>query len=328
MNKHLAMAVFGALTVTSAFAQSNVTIYGVVDVGIAREDNGAAAGNAWRMDSGIQSGSRIGFRGTEDLGGGLRANFVLENGFSTDTGALGQGGRLFGREATVGLSGGFGAVKLGRQFNPIFKVIDNFEPFGTGLAGDAARFFSTYGIRADNAIDYTTPTFGGFSGELQYALGEVAGNSTGSRQIGATLGYAQGPLAAALSFHRQNNATGTDDAKTTLLAATYDFGFVKAHAMFAINKGVGTLDTHDALLGVTVPLGAGKLIADYIHKDDRVVASGDADQIAIGYVHPLSKRTNLYTSYSHTSNDAVAAYNVAAAGRSDKLFNVGIRHRF
>lgn len=328
MNKKLAVAVFGTIVASGAFAQSNVTIYGVVDVGISREDNGAAAGSVWRMDSGIQSGSRIGFRGTEDLGGGLKANFVLENGFSTDTGALGQGGRLFGREATIGLSGGFGAVKAGRQYNPIYKVIDNFEPFGTGLAGDASRLFATYGSRMDNAIDYISPNFGGFSAELAYGLGEVAGNTSGSRQIGGTIGYNQGPLAAALSYHRQNNPAGSDNAKTTLLAGAYDFGFVKAHAMYAVNKGLATLDTRDALIGVTVPIGSGKLIADYIRKEDKVLANADADQVAVGYVYPLSKRTNLYTSYSRTSNDAAAAYNVATAGRTDKLFNVGIRHRF
>ncbi|HEY8605654.1 MAG TPA: porin [Noviherbaspirillum sp.] len=311
-----------------AHAQSNVTIYGIVDIGIAREDNGNAAGSVWRLDSGIQSGSRIGFRGTEDLGGGLSANFVLENGFSADNGNLGNGGRLFGRRATVGLAGGFGAVNLGRQFNPLYKVIDEYDPFGTGLAGDAARLFSTYGSRMDNSINYALPSMGGFSGEVAYGFGEVPGETSAARQLGLSAGYAAGPFGVAFAYHNQKNAAGTDDAKTTLVAGSYDLGMAKLHAMYAVNKGLGALDTRDALIGATVPLGAGKLLVDYIRKSDKAVGSADADQFAIGYIHPLSKRTNLYASYSHTSNDAGAAYNVAAAGRSDKLMNVGIRHRF
>ncbi|HYD60741.1 MAG TPA: porin [Noviherbaspirillum sp.] len=325
--KILAAALLSAIA-TGVSAQSNVTIYGVLDVGISREDNGSAAGSVWRMDNGILSGSRLGFKGSEDLGGGLKANFVLENGYSVDAGTLGNGGRLFGRQANVGLSGSFGEVKLGRQYNSLYKVIDAFEPFETGLAGDASRLINTYGTRMDNAISYALPKLNGVFGEVVYAFGEVPGDMSAARQTGLNAGYRGGPLAVALAYHNQANATGTDNAKTTLLAGTYDAGLAKAHLMYGVNKGTGTLDTRDALIGVTVPVASGTVIADYIRKSDKFRANADADQVAVGYVHPLSKRTTLYTSYAHMSNEAAAAYNVAAAGRSGKLFNVGVRHRF
>ncbi|WP_194722578.1 porin, partial [Noviherbaspirillum malthae] len=130
----IALAVLGTVAGAS-FAQTNVTVYGVADAGLARIDNGRV--NTTALQSGQQSGSRIGFRGTEDLGGGLSAIFTLENGFNIDDGTLGQGGRLFGRQAFVGLQGGFGAVKLGRQYNPIRTAVENIDPFGLGLAGNA-----------------------------------------------------------------------------------------------------------------------------------------------------------------------------------------------
>ena len=109
----LALAVFGAFAGTTS-AQSNVTIYGLVDMAIQHENDGANTRTA--LDSGEFAGSRIGFKGSEDLGGGLKVNFQLESGFGADDGKLNQGGRIFGRQAWVGMSGGFGSVNLGRQW--------------------------------------------------------------------------------------------------------------------------------------------------------------------------------------------------------------------
>lgn len=322
-----------ALTILSAFAgaasaQTNVTIYGVVDVAVANEDNGSAAGSVSRMDSGSQSGSRLGFKGTEDLGGGLSAIFTLESGILVDTGASDQGGLLFGRQAFVGLAGSFGTVKLGRQKNVLYDTLDNLDPFHIGMAGDAWRLFATYGKRSNNTLSYTTPNMGGFSGQAQYSFGEVAGNTSAARQYGLTGSYAGGPIYVALAYHNQNDATGNDNGKTTLLGGTYDFGVAKAHLAYGINKGVGTLDTRDALVGVTVPFGPHTVLVDYILKTNKSTSNADANQIALGYTYKLSKRTNLYTSYSRTANDNNAKYNAALNGATDKLFNVGVRHTF
>ena len=149
----LALAVLGAFAGVAS-AQSNVKIYGVVDLGISNDNNGGAAGSVTRMDSGLLNGSRLGFMGTEDLGGGLSANFQLENGFSADTGTLAQGGRLFGRHAWAGIAGGFGAVKLGRQMTPVYANVATYDPFVDALAGDAGRLFNHSGSRTDNMITY------------------------------------------------------------------------------------------------------------------------------------------------------------------------------
>ncbi len=311
----------------AACAQSSVTVYGIVDAGISREDNGGPKGSVTSLDSGVQSGSRLGFKGSEDLGGGLKANFVLEMGLNADTGTSAQGGRAFGRQSFVGLAGDFGTVNLGRQKSVTYDIMDDLDPFNIGLAGDAGRLFNTTN-RNNNAVTYFTPNLSGFIGSLQYAFGEVAGNTAASRVIGASGSYSAGPLLASLAYEKVNDATGNDAAKKTLLGATYNFGVAKAHATYEINKGTGALDTRVWLVGVSVPVGLGAILADYTRVTDQANANANANQIAIGYTYNLSKRTNLYTSFSRTSNDSAVAYNAGANGATDKLFNAGIRHKF
>lgn len=327
----LALAVLGAFA-GAASAQTSVNVYGVVDLGIAHEDMGGATGSVTRMDSGIQSGSRLGFKGTEDLGGGMSASFVLENGINVDTGGFAQGNTSFGRQAWAGLNGGFGSVKLGRQYTPIFNAVDSIDPFGTGLAGDASRLLAHGGVRMNNTLSYTTPSMSGLWADFNYGFGEVNGNSSASRQFGTSVNYSNGPISAVLAYHDANNATDTNTTKNTLLGGTYNFGPAIAHLAYGVNKddvgGAAGLDTRDMLVGVTVPFGASSVFGSYIRKDNRAISNADANQVAIGYTYALSKRTNLYTSYSRTDNDALAAYNVTTAGATDKLFNVGIRHKF
>lgn len=319
----LALAVFGAFA-GAASAQSSVTIYGVADIGLTWTRSDSTSTRVG-LDSGIQSGSRLGFKGTEDLGGGLSASFQLENGFNLDNGTLGQGGRIFGRQAWVGLNGGFGSVKFGRQYMPIFTAVDSIDPFGTGLAGDAsgwlgANIFNNIDIRSSNAIDYSI-SVAGFSVEAQYGLGEVAGNTSANRQLGLSVGYANGPINVVLAHESVNDATGNGAAKATFLGGSYNFGPATVHAAFDTEKTdngvVTTLDYRDWMLGVSAPVGpAGTVMASYIHADDRTAANFDQNKFAIGYTHALSKRTNLYTSYGRINQNGVST------------FNAGIRHKF
>jgi predicted porin len=323
----LALAVLGAFA-GAASAQTNVTIYGVVDAGLVRTDNGTTTTNS--LDSGKQSGSRIGFKGTEDLGGGLSAIFQLENGFNVDTGAQADATRLFNRQAWVGLAGGFGAVKAGRQFTPVYANLGTFDPFGNALAGDSARIFNTEyeGSRFDNDLTYHFEA-NGFRGEVQYAFGEVAGNSSASRSIGGYAGYKNGPIDAVLTYTKVNDATGNDDRRTWLLGGNYDFGMVKPYLAYATVKGTGAADVRDWLLGATAPVGsAGTVMASFAKKNNRAVGNADAKQWAIGYSHALSKRTNLYTSYGRLTNDAGSTLRVPVAGNTATEFDVGIRHTF
>lgn len=321
----IALAVLGSIAGV-AQAQSSVTVYGVVDVGLAHENDGV--NSTTRMDSGNLNGSRIGFKGTEDLGGGLSAIFQFENGFNADTGTAAQGGRLFGRQAFVGLNGGFGTVKLGRQMNPVYANASTFDPFGNALAGDTSRLFNYQGSRTDNLITYNYAA-SGFRGELQYGLGEVPGDSSAGRTAAGFVGYKNGPIDVVLTHQNTKNAAGNDSAKVTLLGGNYDFGVVKAFATYSWDKGVGTNDKRDALIGLTAPVGAaGTFMVSYIHEKDKANNNADANQVAIGYTHALSKRTALYTSYSQLRNDDNAANKVAKAGETNKLFNVGVRHSF
>jgi predicted porin len=328
----LALAVLGSFAGAAA-AQSNVTIYGVADVGISRFDTSATE-PTWGVTSGQQSGSRLGFRGTEDLGGGLSAIFALENGYNIDTGTFAQSTatttRLFGRQAWVGLKSNAGAVKLGRQYTPMHNAHNVADPFGTNLAGNiqggvGTAMFNAGGIRMDNTINYSH-SVAGFNGELAYGFGEAAGNFGSGSHLGASVGYANGPIAAVLAYDKTK--TGSAPLETVFLGGTYDFGVAKAHLAFANNKaetagGVDAGKSRDYMLGVSAPVGpAGTVLASYIRHDDRFgTAPVDADQYAIGYSHALSKRTNLYTSYGKL--------NSKPAGSPDAtLFNAGIRHTF
>lgn len=328
----LALTVFGTFAGTAS-AQTNVTVYGLIDMGLTRENNGV--NSVTRMDSGNFYGSRVGFKGTEDLGGGLSASFQLENGFNADNGTLGQGGLLFGRQAWVGLNGGFGSVKFGRQYTPIYNALDTIDPFDTGLTGGwnntgsgILSLFNAAGVRMNNTVDYSAKS-GPFSGEIAYGFGEVAGSTAASRQWGFTGTYASGPITGVLAYHSATDPTGTDSAKTTLIGGAYNFGPVKLHGAYAWDKGLSTLNQRDGMIGVTIPVGAaGSVLIDYLRKSDKTNANSNAAQIGLGYTYDVSKRTTLYTSYSRNTNGSAVSYNSAGNGLTDSLFNAGIRHKF
>ncbi|MBP0597953.1 porin [Herbaspirillum sp. LeCh32-8] len=322
----LAFAALASIT-GAASAQSSVTIYGVVDMGLKVEN--AGSGTRLSMDSGNQSGSRVGFKGTEDLGGGLKANFVLEAGFNADNGAQSTAGVLFNRMSYVSLSGAFGEVKLGRINTVVYSNASVFDPFGDTLAGDSARIFNYGGSRTDNTVNYSYSAANGINGQVAYSFGEVAGSNSANRTVAGAIGYAAGPLAVVLTHQNTKNATGSDAAKTTLLGGNYNFGLLQPFVAYAINKGTGTLDTRDALIGLNVNLTPNDVImSSLMHKYDKFAAHSDATQIALGYSHALSKRTNIYSSWARLSNNYAVNYKSDRVGAADNLFNIGIRHKF
>lgn len=352
----IALAILGAFTGT-AFAQTNITIYGIVDAGIVY-DNNDPAGKTWRLDSGIQSGSRLGFKGTEDLGGGLSAIFNLENGFNIDNGTLGQStpttSRLFGRQAWVGLKGGFGAVKLGRQLSPLYTAMYDVDPFHIGLAGNAQKAFG-YGLyntdpflRIDNTLSYSSPDISGFNGIVSYGFGEVPGAFSNNRNAALGLAYVSGPINVQFVYQDSKTVTlpGTTpgslgaifspiaNLRTAFIGGYYDFGVAKAHLAYADSKADSTvtsasLKNKNWLLGVSAPVGpVGTVMASWIRNDLSDISDGISNQYAIGYTHALSKRTNLYTSVGYTKNDRNVHLNSVVNGESDRLFNVGVRHLF
>lgn len=321
----LALAAFGTLA-GAASAQSNTTtIYGIVNIGLAYSKSDMVP-TRLGIDSGGWYGSRLGFRGTEDLGNGVSAIYQLETGFSPDSGALGQGGRLFGRHAWLGLKGEFGTVRFGRALMPTyFLLTDVLDPFGDGLTGAAGAFFgrnisNAIDIRMQNALFYTK-SFGGLKADVAYSLGEANGSTAANSQISTAFIYTAGPLKAVLGYLDVNDAAGTGSAKHTFVGGMYAFGLTKLH--FGIDKqktdaaGVTTADADAVLVGLTVPVGAaGRILASYNRRDDNMAANVDISKYSIGYTYDLSKRTSLFTSYSHLTLDD--------GNRCD----FGIRHKF
>jgi predicted porin len=339
----LALAVLG-LFAGAASAQSSVTLYGKVDVGGVLETGGPMGGaRTVKVDSGISGGSRLGFKGSEDLGGGLRANFVAETGFCADSGGFCTGGGVFmGRQAWVGLSGGFGAVTMGRQYTPTFLLVTTVDPFGTGYAGQVSNLVDVGGTavgnpRWSNSVEYATPSMGGFQVTAGAAAGEQTGNWKAGRQYDLSATYSAGPLFAGASYHQVNTATGGTGKKDYTLGAVYDLGMLKLHGMYERVKNGGASavqsydDADDIMVGTSVPMGQGTIMASFVRHNDKTAANLDANQIGVGYNYALSKRTSLYTAYAHISNKNGAFYtvgNASSAGTGNGAFNVGVVHNF
>ena len=342
----LALAVLGAFA-GAASAQSSVTVYGIVDAGFNSTDDGAPAGRTNGIASGNQSASRIGFKGTEDLGNGLKANFVLESGFNADEpGAFSFGSRI----STIGLSGGFGAVNLGKQVAPIKDGYDQIDPFGDGgkIAPISAVFFggAMDNGRISNSVKYTSNSYSGFKFGAMYGFGEEAGDTGANSTYGIGAGYANGPLNVQFGYHNAD-ASATDggltdpvqigEFKAMFLGATYDFGVAKLHAAYGDGKVEDTIagtegKVRNYMLGVSAKVGAaGTIMASYSVNDNRTIDNADAKRLGIMYAHDLSKRTNLYAGYSRTSNDdgsRLGLSDFAPVGESASVIAVGIRHKF
>lgn len=352
----LAALILGAFA-ASAHAQSSVTIYGQVDAGLVSE-HGGKAGAVEKITSGVGGQSRLGFKGVEDLGGGLSTVFVLESGFKIDDGTQDTAGSMFNRQAYVGLSSKeAGAITLGRQNTPWYNTLTGFaDPFGANYAGSAKNLMPAGGsmTRTSNTVQYAAPVVSGFTGEVAYSAGEQADAINNGRQWGGAVQYKNGPLALRAAYSSRNTdtvspRTSVDNSKNTLLAANYDFQVVKAYLSYGINKGpvssslpnstayttaavAASTDSRDLLVGASIPAGGnGTVLASYIHKDDRNAANRDADQYAAGYSYALSKRTSAYFMYAKIRNKNGASYTVGnnnEVGSGDSAYNIGLHHSF
>ena len=331
----LALAVLTAVTGVAS-AQSSVTIYGKIDLGLVM-DSGGPNGKSVRLDSGVTGGSRLGFKGVEDLGGGMKAAFQLETGFCADSAAGAPNfctgsNNFMGRQAHGDLTGAFGALSAGRQYSLGFNNLSTIDPFGTGFAGQVNNIVDPSGIRLNNSVTYSTPTMSGVTASAEIAFGEQTGNWQANRETGAGLTYASGPAYAGFTFYDVSNAAGNGAArKNYLFGGTYDFGVVKLHALAQKSTGPATLDVLDLMGGVTVPVAGGQVLASYIHHNDRTATDKDASQIGVGYLYPLSKRTSVYTAFARIQNLHGATFtvgNATAAGTGDKAFNLGVVHNF
>lgn len=357
----LALAALGAVS-GAAMAQTNVTLYGIADASIGMADTDRdGSSNVMHVFSGVQSSSRIGVRGSEDLGNGLRGIFNLESGVDVDTGAASGGSQFWARRAVVGLAGGFGEIRLGRDYTSGYSVLSATDVMSLGLWGNWHTFSQNGGVtsRVSNGLFYTSPNWGGFTLRAMYAAGEQDGTAERSfsgaignvpkntgNMFGLSGAYANGPLALQAYWQQakidNRMAPPRDDTREVDeygIGAQYRFGMFR----IGLNYGEAKTDSvgkHRGYgIGAGVKVGAGEFLLDYIRQEiERDGRSGKpkADSIGLAYVHPLSKRTNLYASYGQIKNKDGASFSLRSSGTTvagaenttPKAFSVGIRHSF
>lgn len=328
----LALAVLGAFA-ASAQAQTSVTIYGSFDGGVRHTTNVDAAGNnnLTMGSTGTYNSNRLGFKGVEDLGGGMNAHFTLESGFNTGTGALDAANTLFNRTAAVGLGGSWGSVDLGRQYTVPFKVIAAYDPFGYKYPGIADAVASSAGVRYNNDIQYAG-TFGAVTVRAEYALGEVAGDTGASSAKSIGAGYASGPLSVGAAYNQRENATGTLDTDHWTLGAAYKFGAARATVGYVSQKADqaagADAKTRWTWVGLNYAVSPTVELTGAFYKTKLSgAATGDKDNLMVGATYALSKRTNLYGLLTNKKFDGAAQ--AASLGNSrQRDIAVGVNHLF
>ena len=324
----LALAVLGAFA-GAAQAESNVTIYGQLDVGLTKSTGSTTAENAG-------DNNKLGFKGTEDLGGGLAALFQAEIRFDPNTGRTeGNNTRpLFQGSTVVGLTGGFGTIRLGRALTALQAAMPMFDPYGADrnrgaffpdlqLAGyNSTPLEPTNGAqnRFSNGVFYTTPSLSGFQGQLslQTKQNQDAGAPvTTPFSLAGT--YANGPIGVGLAYEK--NAVRDS---LWMLGGSYKIGPANLMATYSKQRSgdvvPGALVGFDAKawsLGANVDVATGNVLAAY--GQARPDAGGKYQKFSLGYEHRLSKRTFLYTDYIHRKVDGVDSVNT---------FDVGLHHNF
>jgi len=353
MKKHLiALAVLAASG--AAMAQSSVQIYGIVDAYVgSSQDTTGKSGNTAKTDASSQTvvnsgglkSSRWGMKGSEDLGGGLKAGFKLEQRFKADSGE--QDGVAFKGESSIYLSGDFGTVALGRMGTPYDDLRGKTNPIAdTSISpvGDTIKEAQgDYTDKTDNTIAYVSPNYNGFSVAVGVSFGEnKTGSVDGTQHTSLKLQYANGPLLVGYGHQKEEvqNTAGTpavadgiNDVSYNLLAASYDFGIAKLVGGYQTaerkKKGVDLGDDQAYYFGVQAPVAKNvNVYFGYANaKFDAVAANGDVK--STGYTlaanYALSKRTDAYVGYKHIKKEND---NTSADLGKIKTFAVGVRHAF
>lgn len=302
-----------------AQAQSAVTIYGKLDVDITK-----TTGEATKMDH--NHNSRLGFKGSEDLGGGLSAIFQFENRFFADTG-MQKGAQLFQAQSNVGLKGNFGTVRLGRIYNPVDDIAAGLDPFGQDGVG-SMMVNALVVTRQDNSIRYDSPDMSGFGVQAIYSLKEAAtptpANSRDGYGISGT--YNNGPISLAAGWNRNTNTNvALDKAEYWVVGGGYTFGAAKVTALYEKAKTSLTAieaTQKNALIGLAYNVGTGTINATAGRLKSEVLGASVVEKkYAIGYTHNLSKRTSLYADASRKTNDVTGS-------EAKNGVEVGVTHNF
>lgn len=350
MDKQQLLAAALAVTAFAApqFAQAQekiVSFYGLLDVNLAHEKAGKLSRTG--LDHSELNGTRFGVKGSAPLAGTMKAVYVLEGGFDTGTGKSEQSSTLLGRQVYAGIEGAYGRLTAGRQYSPAFVAIDPFE--ATGGADRSAGMLHRksgsvkrgYEVRFDNMIKYRSPEFAGFSVDLGYWTGkENSSDNSEVRNEGSGNGiaalYKSGALSGSLvSQTYYTNQTG-GKAATHGGALAYDFGLLKAFALYTEDHESGTQGTGKARsysVGAELPLSAEDTVTlAFGSRDERgEAAAEDATGASVYYLRALGKDTTAYAGYSRLDNRSTADYGwnlTPAAGTDPAVLMVGMRQRF
>jgi predicted porin len=362
--KLIALAIAGLIS-GGALAQTNVTVYGTI--GLAIDSGNYGRGNVTRLTSGAAKTERLGFQGSEDLGGGLKANFRLEMGPNTDNGANDSAvGQFFQREARLGLSGSFGSLDAGRQYSPLFSLQAANDQFFVAGVGSNYALTSNGFTRVSNSLKWTTSNMGGFTATILYGLGDTgapaaAGAAANGRTLqesttdpkdigrhtGLNLRYANGPLHLGYAYAAGKTTVNllatpipTPTTNTVnYLGGQYDFGPAKVVGSWESFKNSATSagDYGVWSLGVGIDvMGKDEFKIVYTSKKLKNVINTDSNLFALGYDHPMSKRTKLFATWSKMTNDSRARESMqgapsivaADAGYDPSALQVGVSHEF
>jgi predicted porin len=325
----LAAPVLG-LAALGAHAQSNVSVYGLIDVSAGATKNPGGA-SVTGVDSGKLTTSNIGFGGSEDLGGGLSAQFKLEAFFRADTGETGRfnGDPMFARTASVGLSHKqWGTINLGRTTTQLFVATLSFNALGDsfGYSPSIRHYFgggqgvTTGDTGWNDSIAYSSPVISGFRFGATVTSKESAAGVGNGGNWSAGLSYSGGPLAATVVYQsvKKDGAAAVQDTETTQVGASYDAGVARGFLQVGRVKNLTTGNRFDLTgLGVRVPVGKGAAVAQFGRLDPRVGA--ERNTLSVGYLYNFSRRTEGYVVVMNDKVDGLS---------SGGGYSVGIRHRF
>lgn len=331
MKKHMFFLTVVVALAGAAHAQSNVTVYGSVDGGVRSKTNANAAGDSMLTigSNGQYYSNRLGFMGTEDLGGGLKANFRLESGFNTGTGALDNiSNQLFNRSAWVGLSGDWGQVNFGRQYTIAFFTVADYDPFNYKFSGIIPLIGAAAGSRFNNDVQYTG-TFGPLKARAEYAFGEAAGHigTNSAKAIGVS--YGGDPVSVGAAYTVRDIANFSD--KNFTIGGTFKTGGLRV-ALGYIGDNLATASGIDSTIknvwgGLSYELSAQAQLTGAYYETKVAVAhvEGKRKLFIIGGTYALSKRTNVY---ADIDNAKLSGSFMIGTQRSQTGVSAGICHLF
>jgi predicted porin len=332
MNRHFIVAAISLLAAGTALAQSSVSVYGRLNMTVEQQKNIGAVGTQSVMQN---NASRIGFKGVEDLGGGLKAEFLIEHRFNADNGATTNPSVFWAGDSYVGLSGGFGSIKLGRLTSAAYYATADYISAHNHDTGTSEDKLYTYLGQNANTVSYTTPKLGGLTAEVSVSASE--GRGVANKVAGLALNYGIGALELGLGYE----SVAGDRDNQLALRANYTIGALTLGGYYqrSEDKGAGALGKRDAFrFAVGYAIGALELHGNYGMADDwSKLNNSDASQYTLGLNYNLSKRTKVYAFYTEVDNSRNSFYGqvtdaagnpILGSGRDPSAIAIGVRHNF